>query len=180
MTEQPARVAAGPLAGKRCLVTGGGAGIGAACAVELARRGASVLVADIDQAAAEAVAGSIGDGAAACAIDVRDPASVQSAVDAAVRSLGGLDVAVNNAGVGVPVPRDTGETEVEEWRRVLSVNLDGVFHCVRAELAPMLAGGGGSIINMGSVGSLVARPGAVPYAAATHGVLGLTRGVAAG
>ncbi|KAE8765883.1 SDR family NAD(P)-dependent oxidoreductase [Georgenia thermotolerans] len=168
-----------PLAGKRCLVTGGGTGIGAACAVDLAGRGASVMVADIDHAAATSVARSIGDRAAACAIDVRDPASVAAAVDATVTALGGLDVAVNNAGVGVPVARDTGDTPVDEWRRVLSVNLDGVFYCLRAELNAMLAAGGGSIVNMGSVGSLVGLPGASSYTAAKHGILGLTKAAAA-
>jgi NAD(P)-dependent dehydrogenase (short-subunit alcohol dehydrogenase family) len=178
MTDRPDS-AAMSLDGKRCLVTGGGTGIGAACAVELARRGASVMVADIDQVAASSVARAIGGRAAAYAIDVRDPASVGSAVDATVAAFGGLDVAVNNAGVGVPVARDTGDTPVDEWRRVLSVNLDGVFYCLRAELNAMLAAGGGSIVNMGSIGSLVALPGASSYTAAKHGILGLTKSAAA-
>ena len=180
MTGQASRQFHLPLAGKRALVTGGGTGIGAACAVELAGRGAFVMVADIDLNAATAVARSIGGSARACALDVRDPEAVGNAIQATVAAFGGeLDIAVNNAGVGVPLPRDTGDTPLEEWRRVLSVNLDGVFHCMRAELNSMIANGGGSIVNMGSIGSLVGLPGASSYVAAKHAILGLTKTAAA-
>lgn len=165
-----------PLYGKICLVTGGGTGIGASCAIELAKRGALVMVADINLAAAEAVASSIGEAARAIRLDVRDPEAVESAVRATSAAFGGeLDIAVNNAGVGVPVPRDTGETSLDEWRRVLSVNLDGVFHCMRSELNSMIAKGAGSIINMGSIGSVVGLPGASSYSSAKHAILGLTK-----
>jgi len=166
------------LGGEIAFVTGGGAGIGAACATELARRGAKVLVTDIDEAAAGAVADAIGANAVGRGLDVRDPSAVDAAVAEAVERFGGLTVAVNNAGVGVPVPRRTGEVPDEEWRRVLSVNLDGVFHCLRAELAVMAQAGRGSVVNMGSVGSLVGLAGAVTYTAAKHAVLGMTKAAA--
>lgn len=180
MTDQAPHQQALSLRGKRCLVTGGGTGIGAACASELAKRGASVMIADIDLDAAVAVAKSIGDAARATGLDVRDPEAVENAVRATCAAFGGgLDIAVNNAGVGVPVPRDTAETPLDEWRRVLSVNLDGVFHCMRAELSSMIANGAGSIINMGSIGSVVGLPGASSYTAAKHAILGLTKTAAA-
>ncbi|MEU6643573.1 SDR family NAD(P)-dependent oxidoreductase [Saccharomonospora sp. NPDC046836] len=165
------------LRGEVAFVTGGGAGIGLACAVELARRGARVMITDIDEAAAREVASSIGG--AAFALDVRDPVAVDAAVAATVEEFGSLTVAVNNAGVGVPTPFRTAEVTDAEWRRVLTVNLDGVFHCLRAETGVMAGRGGGSIVNIGSIGSLVGLPGAVTYTAAKHAVLGMTKAVAA-
>ncbi|MFJ8816580.1 SDR family NAD(P)-dependent oxidoreductase [Amycolatopsis thermoflava] len=163
------------LDGEVAFITGGGAGIGAACVAELARRGAKVMVTDVDAAAAKEVAGRVGG--AALALDVRDPAAVDAAVAATVEVFGSLTIAVNNAGVGVPVPYRAGEVTDEEWRRVLAVNLDGVFHCLRAEIRVM-AGRGGSIVNMGSVGSLVGLAGAVTYTTAKHAVLGMTKAAA--
>ena len=160
------------------LVTGAGAGIGAACAEELARRGARVMVTDVNAGAVAEVVARIGAPAGGLALDVSDPAAVDAAVAATVERFGGLTVAVNNAGVGVPVPYRAAEVTDAEWRRVLSVNLDGVFHCLRAEIRAMLPGGG-SIVNMGSVGSLVGLPGAVSYTAAKHAVLGMTKAAAA-
>jgi NAD(P)-dependent dehydrogenase (short-subunit alcohol dehydrogenase family) len=167
------------LTGRSALVTGAGSGIGAACAEALATAGARVLVADVDERRARAVASSIGEAALACVVDVRAPSSVEAMVRRAVGDLGQLDIAVNSAGVGVPVPAQTGDLSFEQWRRVLSVNLDGTFLCVHHELSAMTAGGGGSIINIGSVGSHVALPGAAAYVAAKHALVGLTRTVAA-
>jgi NAD(P)-dependent dehydrogenase (short-subunit alcohol dehydrogenase family) len=186
----PAGKVAPTLAGEVALVTGGGAGIGAACALALAARGAAVMITDRDAAAAARVAAEVAARTAADvdhrAMDVADAASVDRIVAATVERFGDLTVAVNNAGVGVPTPYLTGETSDAEWRRVLSVNLDGVFHCVRAEVGAMMRGpvrdarrGRGSIINMGSVGSMVGLPGAVTYTAAKHAVVGLTRVAAA-
>jgi NAD(P)-dependent dehydrogenase (short-subunit alcohol dehydrogenase family) len=173
------------LAGEVALVTGGGAGIGAACAAELVRRGARVLVTDVDAGAAAHIAQTLGDAADHLALDVAEPESVVAAVAYAEARFGPLTVAVNNAGVGVPVPRRTAEVSDAEWRRVLDVNLDGVFHCVRAEIAAMLAheprsgrAGRGSVVVMGSVGSLVGLPGAVAYTTAKHAVHGLTKAAA--
>jgi NAD(P)-dependent dehydrogenase (short-subunit alcohol dehydrogenase family) len=94
-----------------------------------------------------------------------------------VANHGGLQVAVNNAGIGGALAT-TDEYDVAEWRRVLSINLDGVFYCLRAELRHMLAAGGGAIVNTASIFSVVARDSMPAYTAAKHGVLGLTRAAA--
>jgi NAD(P)-dependent dehydrogenase (short-subunit alcohol dehydrogenase family) len=162
------------LDGKVALVTGGGAGIGEACALRLASGGARVAVVDLDLEAAERVAAAIGDSAVAVKTDVADPRAADEMVASTVRQLGRLDIAVNNAGVGGErVP--TGDYSDDEWRKVMSVNLDGVFYCTRAEVRAMRESGGGSIVNMASVLGSVAFPGSVAYVAAKHGVLGITK-----
>jgi NAD(P)-dependent dehydrogenase (short-subunit alcohol dehydrogenase family) len=160
--------------GKVALVTGGGSGLGEACVHALAARGATVVVTDISKDAAERVAGDVGNGAAAVTADVGDEADVRSMVERIVGDHGRLDVAVNNAGIGGDqVP--TGEYPVESWRKVLSVNLDGVFYCMRHELPAMVAGGGGAIVNMASILGSVGFAQSCAYVAAKHGVVGLTR-----
>ena len=160
-------------AGKSAVVTGAGSGIGRACAVMLADRGASVLVADISDEAAQKVTAEIGERARAWSGDVSDPASCQAMIDEVVTRFGRLDVAVNNAGIaGEQVP--TGDVTVDGWRKVLSVNLDGVFYCMKAELSAMTAGGG-AIVNMASILGSVGFANASAYVSAKHGVLGLTK-----
>jgi NAD(P)-dependent dehydrogenase (short-subunit alcohol dehydrogenase family) len=160
--------------GKVALVTGGGSGLGEACVHALAARGATVVVADISKDAAERVAGDVGNGAAAITADVSDEGDVRSMVERIVGDHGRLDLAVNNAGIsGDQVP--TGEYPVESWRKVLSVNLDGVFYCMRHELPAMVAGGGGAIVNMASILGSVGFAQSCAYVAAKHGVVGLTR-----
>lgn len=172
------------LSNEVAIVTGAGAGIGAHCATELARRGARVMVADINSKSAQTVAEAIGPAARHRALDVADPASVAAAIDDTLNAWGELTVAVNNAGVGVPTPRRLHEIDDPEWRRVLGVNLDGAFHCARAQLQAMLQaplradGTRGSIVMMGSIGSLVGLPGASNYVTAKHGLLGMTKAIA--
>ena len=143
------------------IVTGAGSGIGEACASMLARRGAKVLVADVRAEAAETVAAAVGDAARPHVVDVTDPAACEAMVAAAVEAFGRLDIAVNNAGIGGP-QAPTGEYPLDGWGAVIAVNLSGVFYCMRAEISAMLAGGGGSIVNMasilGSVGSRSRSP----------------------
>lgn len=130
------------------------------------------MAVDIEEEAAKDVASSIGGSARVA--DVSDPDRVQELIDGVVREHGRLDVAVNNAGIGgesAPV----GEYPIDSWRRVLGVNLDGVFYCMRYEIPAMLQEGGGSIINMGSILSSVAFQQSAAYVAAKHGLLGLTR-----
>ena len=161
---------------KIALVTGAGAGIGEACARRLAAGGARVAVADRDLPAAERVAGEL-DGAVAIDADVSDPAAVDAMVAAVLEAFGRLDIAINNAGIGglrAPIAEQTPES----WREVLSVNLDGVFYCIRAELPAMLRGGGGAIVNIASVLSITGFEGSAHYVAAKHGVLGLTQNAA--
>jgi NAD(P)-dependent dehydrogenase (short-subunit alcohol dehydrogenase family) len=160
--------------GRVALVTGAGSGLGEACAHALATRGATVVVADISKEAAERVAGEIGDRAAATTADVSDEDDVRSMIERILADHGRLDVAVNNAGIGGDqVP--TGEYPVESWRKVLAVNLDGVFFCMRHELPAMVAGGGGSIVNMASILGSVGFAQSCAYVSAKHGVVGLTR-----
>jgi len=163
------------LDGRVALVTGAARSIGEACARKLAADGARVAVLDIDAEGAERVASSI-DGLAV-QVDVTDPASVDAAVATVVERLGGLDIAVNNAGV-TSEGALTGDLDEETWRAILSVNLDGVFHCLRAEIGVMRERGGGSIVNMASILSAAAFRNHVAYTTSKHGGVGLTRGAA--
>jgi NAD(P)-dependent dehydrogenase (short-subunit alcohol dehydrogenase family) len=168
------------LTGKVAVVTGAGSGIGEACATLMAARGAKVLVADIEAEHAESVAKAItaeGGVALAASVDVTDPAAVEAMVATAVDELGGLDVAVNNAGIGGP-SAPTGDYPVDGWRTVISVNLDGVFYCTREEIRAMRERGGGSIVNMASILGSVGFANSAAYVSAKHGVVGLTKNAA--
>ena len=169
------------LTGRVALVTGGGSGIGAACARALSGLGAHVAVTDISVASAERVAAAIeADGGRAFArpLDVTDARAVDELVEAVVEEAGGLDIAVNNAGVTVPI-LPVADVPDDDWRRVTSINVDGVFYCLRAETRVMRARGtGGSIINMSSVMGRISRYGSAAYGATKHAVIGLTKGAA--
>ena len=161
-------MAATAMDGKVALVTGGGSGIGEACVRALAARGATVVVADLSKEAAERVAGEVGGPATALTADVADEEAVRSMIERIVADHGRLDAAVNNAGIGGD-QLPTGEYSVESWRKVLSVNLDGVFYCMRHELPAMLANSGGSIVNMASILGSVGFAQSCAYVAAKHG-----------
>ena len=169
--------AMGECTDKVVLVTGAGGGIGAACARRLGAAGARVVVTDIHEAAAKHTADEVqaaGADALALALDVTDPEAVSDAVAAAVRTFGKLDLAVNNAGVSLPrLPVE--KIPVDDWRRVVETNLNGVFYCMRAQLPAMVEAGGGSIVNMASVLGLVGFVDTAAYVAAKHGVIGLTK-----
>lgn len=163
------------LAGRVAVVTGGASGIGLECARALAASRAKVSVWDLDADSVAAVRDEL-DGHGAV-VDVTDAAAVDAAADETVRELGGLDVAVLNAGVAGPrIP--TGDLADEDWRRVRDVNLDGVFHTLRASVRAMRGTGGGSIVAMASVLGQVASPYSNVYAAAKHGVVGLVQAAA--
>ena len=139
-----------------------------------------MLVADLDADAAKRVASAIeaaGGRAAPHQTDVADAQAVEAMVASAVDEFGRLDIGVNNAGIGGP-QASTGEYPLDGWRTVMSVNLDGVFFCTRAEIAAMRGNGGGSIVNMASILGAVGFPSSVAYVAAKHGVLGLTQNAA--
>lgn len=159
------------LAGHRALVTGGGAGIGAATVRRLAASGATVAVLDRLGDRAEAVAAEV-DGHA-IEVDVTDPAAVTAAVEEAARAMGGLTDVIANAGTGLnkPLHRYTDA----DWRLVVGVNLDGTFHTLRAAIPLLLGGGGGSIVTVASLNASRPLQGEAPYSAAKAGVVNLTR-----
>ena len=136
-----------------------------------------MVVADIDESAAEQVAKEIGATATTVPIDVRDHDAVENLIRTVHDAHGGLDIAVNIAGIrgpsGPPV-----DFPIDGWRDVLDVNLSGVFFCMRAEIEVMLLAGRGSIINMASIYGLVGSPVNIAYTAAKHGVVGITRSAA--
>jgi NAD(P)-dependent dehydrogenase (short-subunit alcohol dehydrogenase family) len=168
------------LKGKVAFVTGGASGIGEACSLMLANQGAAVAVVDLKLDTAQSVADQInskGGKAIALAADVSDEAQVAKAVNDTVAQLGRLDIAVNNAGIGGD-QAPTADQTVEGWRKVISINLDGVFYCMKNQIPQMLKTGGGSIINMASILGQVGFANSAGYVAAKHGVVGLTKSAA--
>ena len=170
---------AGRIEGKACVVTGAGSGIGRAIAERFAQEGGRVVCVDRNQAAVTAVAEALaagGAGAVAQVADVADPARVAAYVGGCVDRFGRIDVLVNNAGVNLPGKLH--ETPDEVVERTLDVNVKGVLYGCRAAIPYMLAQGGGSIVNMGSVNSLVSEPFLTVYSASKGAVLMATKGVA--
>jgi NAD(P)-dependent dehydrogenase (short-subunit alcohol dehydrogenase family) len=168
------------LADRTAVVTGAAGDIGRASALELARRGANVAVLDLSEPGCRETARLITDaGGRALAIptDVTDAAQVQTALASTVREFGSIEIAFNNAGVEQPF-KPIGEIGVAEWHRIVNVNLSAVFICMKFEVELMLASGGGSIINTSSGAGVKGIRGVAAYAAAKHGVVGLTKSAA--
>jgi len=162
---------------KVVLITGGGAGIGQACAIEFAAAGAKVVISDItEQSAKETIDMITQAGGVASAVigDVSQSASVDAMVSEAVKLHGRLDIAVNNAGISAPL-LPVGETDEADYDRLMGVNLKGVWLCMRRELQQMTAQGGGNIINMASALSQRVVAGASFYVASKFAVAGMTR-----
>jgi NAD(P)-dependent dehydrogenase (short-subunit alcohol dehydrogenase family) len=162
---------------KVAMVTGAGSGIGAAMARRFAEEGATVVVADVNEAAVREVAGEI-EKMAGVAIavqqDVSDPASVEKSVNLTIEKFGRLDVAVNNAGITGDL-KPLADYGLDAWNKVIAVNLSGVFYGMKYQIPALLRSGGGSIVNIASIlGSVAARDSA-GYNAAKHGVVGLTK-----
>lgn len=166
--------------GKTALVTGAGSGIGEAIAIGLAASGASVVVQDLNAEAAARVTATIaasGGKARVATGDIADAATVERLVAEAAAWGGGLQLLVNNAGIGGPlVP--TGEYPLDGWHRVIDVNLNGVFYGMRYAIPEMLKAGGGAIVNIASILGSVGFANASAYTAAKHALLGLTRAAA--
>lgn len=165
---------------KSIIVTGAGAGIGRATAIACAAAGARVVVADVnEQTGRDAEAEILAQGGIATFVhvDVAVESQVQSMVEAALIAYGRLDGAINNSGLSqhnVPLH----ELDAMQWRRLQSVNYDGVFFCLKHEIRAMLRTGGGTIVNMSSALGRVGIPNAAEYCASKGGVLGLTKGAA--
>jgi NAD(P)-dependent dehydrogenase (short-subunit alcohol dehydrogenase family) len=165
---------------KISLVTGAASGLGRAIALAFAARGDRVALCDRDRSGLEKTASMIktaGGSVVAVACDIAQAQGAASAVAAVLDEFGALDYAVNNAGIEGDRAR-TGDYDFDEWRRVLAVNLDGTFLCMKAEIAAMLPRGGGAIVNVGSTASLGGAAGMPAYTASKHGLLGLTRAAA--
>ncbi len=160
------------LDGRRALVTGGASGIGEHTVRALSGAGASVIVADRNLEGAKALAGALGEAVSAVRIDVTDPASVKEVFEGLDR----LDILVNNAGVAHV--GNIQETELEDWRRVFEVNVDGVFLVTKHALSLLLASEHGSIVNISSVAGLVGVGRRFAYCASKGAVVALTRQLA--
>lgn len=169
--------------GKTAIVTGGGSGLGEAISKDLAKNGVNVVVVDINLDAATRVSNEI-TATGGTAVPFQGNTAVaedsKKAVDFAVASYGALNYAVNNAGIGganAPV----GDIDVEDWDRVIAINLSGVLYGMRYQVPAILAAGAseGAIVNMASIHGAVAAPGNAAYTAAKHGVVGLTKNAAA-
>lgn len=161
------------------LITGGATGIGRAGALAFARQGATVVVGDVDERAAETIALIEAEGGRGLFVrtDVSAGESVRELVDRTTTAFGRLDAAWNNAGV-LPATKPLHQMTEAEWEHVVSVDLKGVFLSLKYEIAHMVDNGGGSIINTASVAGVIGDPGMAPYVAAKHGVIGLTRAAA--
>ncbi|MBB3930640.1 NAD(P)-dependent dehydrogenase (short-subunit alcohol dehydrogenase family) [Kaistia hirudinis] len=165
--------------GKTVLITGAASGIGRATALAFAEQGARIVIGDVGEGARDTVEQIRAKGGEAIFqhADVADSASVQSLVNAAVATYGRIDAAFNNAGI-LPPTADFADMKEEDFDRIISVDLKGVFLCVKYEIQAMLKTGGGAIVNTASVAGVIADPGMAPYAAAKHGVVGLTKAAA--
>lgn len=164
---------------KVAFITGGGSGLGRASSLRFAEEGAKVVVADLDDAAAQDVAGEIraaGGSAIGVDIDVTSFESTESAVAAAVGEYGRIDISFANAGIGGN--GSAHDLEEGQWDRVLDVNLKGVWLTARHVLPLMRAQGSGSVINQASMGGLIGLDGIFPYTAAKGGVISMTKQMA--
>lgn len=168
------------LNGKNAVVTGAGQGIGAAIARRFSAEGASVVIAEVNDVVAEITARAIseetGNPVMAVRTDVADPESVAAMHAAATAAYGPVNVLVNNAGIAVF--REPLACTMEDWRRCMAVDLEGVWHCCRQALPDMLARRDGAIVNIISNHAFAIIRGTFPYPVAKHGLLGLTRSLA--
>jgi NAD(P)-dependent dehydrogenase (short-subunit alcohol dehydrogenase family) len=164
------------LEGKRAVVTGAGAGIGRAIAIRLSGEGALVALTDLDEQAAESVADEIEGKTLIRRTNVTRAEEVEALVRSVTEEWGGLDVMVNNAGIGVAATAP--ETSEEDFDRQIDVNLKGTFLGIKYAVPAMRDSGGGSIVNISSVAALVGVPDRAAYCAAKGGILALTRAAA--
>ena len=170
----------GQFAGKVAFVTGASSGIGRATALAFAAAGASVVVSAVTEDEVHDTAQLIeqqGGRALAVRCDVTRNADIEAALERTMATFGRLDLAFNNAGVEQPISA-TADIAEDEWNRIIGIDLRGVFLCMKHEIPLMLAGGGGAIVNTSSGAGVVGIAGQAAYAAAKHGVIGLTKSAA--
>ncbi len=157
------------------IVTGGGMGLGEALCQELGRRGSMVVVADIDGDAARQVAGHLeqsGASAVAVRVDVANEAEVAQLIESTVAEYGRVDYMINNAGIAIG--GDSRDLSMQQWRRVLDVDLLGVVYGTVHAYQVMARQGHGHIVNISSLSGLVPQPGNIPYCTSKHGIVGLS------
>jgi NAD(P)-dependent dehydrogenase (short-subunit alcohol dehydrogenase family) len=162
------------LNGRCAVVTGGAQGFGKAIAERFVASGAKVAIWDHDLPLAEKTAKHIGPNVTAIKVDVTDLAAVEKARDATLAALGKIDILVNNAGIA-GVNKTVWETDLDEWRKVLRVNLDGPFICCKAIVPDMIKNGYGRIVNIASIAGKEGNPNAAHYSSSKAGVIALTK-----
>jgi NAD(P)-dependent dehydrogenase (short-subunit alcohol dehydrogenase family) len=166
--------------GKTAIVTGAASGIGLSTAELYSREGANVVLSDIDVERGNAAAGTInnnGGNAVFIKADVSSPDDCKSLIEQTIKHFGRLDYACNNAGIGGE-QNPVADYSIENWNKVIAVNLSSVFYCMKYEIKAMLETGGGSIVNMASILGNVSFENSAAYVSAKHGVLGLTKNAA--
>jgi len=162
------------LEGRKAVVTGGAQGIGRAIAERFAASGAQVTIWDQDRALAETTVKEIGDAVSFVQVDLTDWEAVRSATARTAAEMGRIDIMVNNAGIaGMNAP--VADYPVDEWRRILAINLDGVFHGCKAVVPGMIAQGYGRIVNIASIAGKEGNTNAGAYSASKAGVIALTK-----
>lgn len=167
----------GEFTGKVAIVTGAASGIGRTSALFYAREGANVVVSDIDEEGGQKTVRLIREKSGEAFFiktDVANPADCEALVRGTIENYSRLDFACNNAGIGGEQDQ-TADYSIEEWHKVIAINLSGVFYCMKYEISEMLKAGGGAIVNMASILGQVGFAGAAAYVAAKHGVIGLTK-----
>ena len=162
------------LNGRTAVVTGGAQGFGRAVTERFVASGAKVAIWDHDQALAEKTAKEIGPAVTVLKVDVSDLAAVEKARDATLSALGKIDILVNNAGIA-GINKTVWETDFEEWRKVLRINLDGPFICCKAIVPLMIKQNYGRIINIASIAGKEGNPNAAHYSASKAGLIALTK-----
>ncbi|PCG15388.1 MAG: SDR family NAD(P)-dependent oxidoreductase [Sphingomonas sp.] len=162
--------------GRVAIVTGGASGIGAAFARRVHAEGAAVMIADLDVERGQALAAELGERAAFRSVDVADAAALETLAADTAAAFGGIDILYNNAGIGCYGL--TPDLAIDQWRRVVAVNLDAVFYGCRAVIPYLKARGGGAIVNTASASGLHADYGFTAYNAAKAGVINYTRSLA--
>lgn len=169
------------LDGKVAFVSGGGSGIGRAVAEAYAKEGAKVVIADINELHGVETVQAITDAGGEAFFTAGDSSKAEDNrrfVAETMARFGRLDIACNNAGIGGPA-LPTGEYPIEGWDQVIALNLSGVFYACRYQLEQMEKNGGGNIVNIASIHGMVAAPNSPAYTASKHGVVGLTKNIAA-